>query len=200
VLRNPGKPVLITIDDGYIDTYEIAVPTLKEYGFSAVISCVADLSRRSVWWDAEKGIPSGELMRAEHLKELSVAGMEIASHSVSHPHLPQLDERSARYELAESKSVLEDLLGKEVRIFTYPYGETTKWIKQIAEDVGYRYAFAVYTGPIRFGSDLYEIRRVLMKDSTNPGYLASSLLGFRAAKGWGVSKIREFLRPAQRTL
>jgi peptidoglycan/xylan/chitin deacetylase (PgdA/CDA1 family) len=194
ITRNSKKPVLITFDDGYLNMFEIAFPILTKFGFSAVVSRSADLSRSSNWWDTEIGFPAAPLMDSAHLIELDKAGIEIASHTMNHIHLPQIAGMRLRYEVAESKCVLENLLGKEVPIFIYPYGETNKEIKLMVEQAGYRCAFAAYTGPINFESDLYEIRRILMRNRFSPAYMASTLRGLSVVKQWAVNKVRNAIR------
>src|SRR5262249_54153417 len=50
----PGKVVAITIDDGYLDTFEAAAPILREHGFTATVFVVAGLVGRRSLWDVGK--------------------------------------------------------------------------------------------------------------------------------------------------
>ena len=45
----PTNSVAITIDDGYADTYEIAFPTLKNFGFPATLFAVTDFLDEKCW-------------------------------------------------------------------------------------------------------------------------------------------------------
>jgi peptidoglycan/xylan/chitin deacetylase (PgdA/CDA1 family) len=187
------SPVLITFDDGYLDMFEVAFPILKDFGFSAVVSRSADFSRTSNWWDPDPDSLYGRLMGCAHLRELDKAGMEIGSHAMHHSHLPLLPVQKLQYELAESKKVLEDLLGKEVIVFTYPYGETNNEIKKMVELVGYQCAFAAYTGPLGFQADLFEIRRIFMKNRSSVAYMAGTLGGLSVMRQWTICKARDIL-------
>ena len=69
-------------------------------------------------------------------------------------------------EVGESKKKLEDLLGRPVLSFAYPYGDVNAEIKKAVQEAGYPFGIAVNNGPTRFGEDLLEIRRVHMF----PGY------------------------------
>ena len=191
--RQTGKPILLTFDDGYSDILDVALPILKEFGFSGIVSCLADFSRLTNWWDGKKNIPPARLLGPDEVKLLDSAGLEIASHTMSHPHLPLLDRNLMREELAKSKEVFEDLLGKEVRIFTYPYGETDRFVKAAVRETGYRCALAAFTGPISFDSDLFEIRRTEIRDQHNSIFLESTLLGIQYLRGWATRAVREQL-------
>jgi peptidoglycan/xylan/chitin deacetylase (PgdA/CDA1 family) len=91
-------------------------------------------------------------------------GLSIGSHGHSHHKLAGLDGDSQRRELAESKRILEDRLGREVAALAYPYGwpgTYTAETKAIAAQSGYRVAFASLEGINRPGSlDPFEIRRL----------------------------------------
>ena len=45
----PTNPVAITIDDGYRDAYEIALPVLNEFGYKATLFAVTDFIDRKCW-------------------------------------------------------------------------------------------------------------------------------------------------------
>jgi peptidoglycan/xylan/chitin deacetylase (PgdA/CDA1 family) len=94
------------------------------------------------------------------------AGLTIGSHGHSHQRLARLDEDTQRYELAESKRILESRLGREVTALAYPYGwpgTYTAQTKALAAEVGYRLAFASREGTNRPGTpplDRYEVSRL----------------------------------------
>ena len=68
-------------------------------------------------------VPRSDLMLSSaQVKAMAAAGMQIGAHTVNHPILARLDEHEARFELAHSKGVLEDLLGAPVPLFAYPNG------------------------------------------------------------------------------
>ena len=103
---NPSqKTVMITFDDGTYGQYKYAFPILKKYGLTATYYIVSNRS----------GI------RAPQLKEMAQAGMEIASHSATHPNLVNLkDLEQLTYEIYSSKSILAARTGKPVYGIAYP--------------------------------------------------------------------------------
>ncbi len=67
-------------------------------------------------------------------------GMEIGSHTVSHPQLTKLDDQAARAELVDSKKELEDILGAPVTAFCYPYGKFNRRLSELVQESGYQLA------------------------------------------------------------
>src|SRR5215510_2856739 len=80
----PHNSVLVTIDDGYLSTWSIALPILKTHGIPAVAFVTPDLVGRRI--STDQHITRTYAGWAE-LSELSVSGIEVASHSLSHRSL-----------------------------------------------------------------------------------------------------------------
>jgi peptidoglycan/xylan/chitin deacetylase (PgdA/CDA1 family) len=72
------------------------------------------------------------------MKELLAMGMEIGSHTVTHPVLTQIPMSDVDRELRDSRRMLEDVLGREVTSFCYPAGRFNRGIVQRAAHAGYR--------------------------------------------------------------
>ena len=130
------KPVVITFDDGYMDTYELAFPLLCDYNMTATVFLVTDRLGGSNQWDSEKAqqVP---LMKAEHAQEMALTGMSIGSHSRTHSALPTLNSSEAWDEIRGSKEDLEDRIGIAVRTFCYPYGRSNAQIQEMVRQAGY---------------------------------------------------------------
>jgi peptidoglycan/xylan/chitin deacetylase (PgdA/CDA1 family) len=154
----PKKPIILTFDDGYEDNYIYAFPLLKKFGFPTVIFLVADETRRTNFWDADE--PQVRLMTNEQIREMSAAGIEFGSHTVTHPNLSQCSPEQTRLELTESKQMIEQLTGKKIISLAYPYGAVNEIIKPIAAETGYKFGIATNSGPFKFYEDLFEIRRI----------------------------------------
>jgi len=90
---------------------------------------------------------------------------EIGSHTLTHPYLTKIPISDAEREITESKKRLEKILGREVVGLSYPSGDHNDEIARLAEEAGYKYAFALY----KIGVHIYpylKLRNVL-KDSLN---------------------------------
>jgi peptidoglycan/xylan/chitin deacetylase (PgdA/CDA1 family) len=155
----PRKPIILTFDDGYEDNYTNAFPLLKQFGMTGVIFLVVNPQITNNVWDVRDGEPSASLLNREEILEMADYGIEFGSHTSNHVKLADVPQDVARNELYESKQTLEAMLGEPVLSICYPYGVVNEAVKQLAEDVGYPFGIASDSGPMRFGDDLFEIRR-----------------------------------------
>ena len=143
---DPKKTCILTFDDGYLDNFEYAAPILEDLGFRATIFCLsACLGSLSAWTDDPlwRGIP---LMAAEEIRELSERGFEIGSHTRSHCDLGRTsreDPLRVRREIFDSRTELEDILGKPVSAFCYPYGSLSPESVECVREAGYTSARSV---------------------------------------------------------
>jgi peptidoglycan/xylan/chitin deacetylase (PgdA/CDA1 family) len=171
------RVVAITLDDGYLDNYTVAFPLLLEHGFTATIFAVADLDRRANFWDVTGPMAGAPLLQPKHLREMSERGISFGSHGDSHAPLVALDDAAVLAELTRSRDVLEQVLGRRVDTFAYPYGTVDGRSKALVARAGYRCAFAVNSGPLRADADLLEIRRVLVGDVASDLYMSAKVEG-----------------------
>ncbi|WP_294093537.1 polysaccharide deacetylase family protein [uncultured Cetobacterium sp.] len=155
------KWIMLTFDDGYKDNYENAFPILKKYQFKGIIY-ILDGVKYNKWDVDDKNNPEKEfpLMNAEELLEMQKYGIEFGGHTSTHPKLAELSLENVKKEIILSKNNIENLVGKELLSFAYPYGSLNEDVKKIAQESGYQFAVATDSGSITFSDDLFEIRRV----------------------------------------
>ncbi|HEV7481974.1 MAG TPA: glycosyltransferase [Solirubrobacterales bacterium] len=155
----PGKPIVLTFDDGYVDFLEQAAPLLKRYGFSATVFVVAELVGRSNEWDADLGerLP---LMGWEEIERLARDGFEIGSHSARHLPLVTLDQGRLATDLARSKSLLEERLGTPVTSLSYPFGLHDATVQSVAGACGYEFAVTTDEWPASWSDSLLALPRL----------------------------------------
>jgi peptidoglycan/xylan/chitin deacetylase (PgdA/CDA1 family) len=164
-LALPRFPVVITFDDAYAETYDLAFPLLREFGMKAVVFAVGDRSLMTNVWDVAEGAPASVLMSDQQLLEMHAAGFEIGSHSLSHRHLASIPADEAWDQISRSRMKLEILLNSTVSTFAYPYGEVTPELKAMVARAGYSFACASYTGPPTVVTDHLEMRRITIVES-----------------------------------
>jgi peptidoglycan/xylan/chitin deacetylase (PgdA/CDA1 family) len=143
----PGKPVLITFDDGYLDNYTNAFPILQKYNLKASFYIITGI------------IGNENRMTAAQIREMDAAGMGIGSHTVTHRSLGELAAQETAVELSRSKATLEQILGKAVNFIAYPCGSYRQDTLHMATQSGYVGGFSVKQGNALFTNTMV-IRRI----------------------------------------
>jgi peptidoglycan/xylan/chitin deacetylase (PgdA/CDA1 family) len=143
--------VFLTFDDGFRDNYETVFPLLRERGMRAfvfVLPPLVDSGAQFAWPEvAEDSIRFPSSMRSvtwSMLEEMKDGGFEVGSHTLTHPHLPQLAGERLRQELWESRVRIRDKLGS-CDTLAYPFGHWNPDVAAAAADCGYRFAFTLPT-------------------------------------------------------
>lgn len=172
---NDGKYLLVTFDDGYEDNYRLAFPILKKYGYKAIIFLVAGLEYNS--WDSKNNEPKLKMMNKQQLLEMQDYGIEFGSHTLTHSDLTKLTLEETKRELAESKKMLEEKLGKEIISFAFPYGNCNEEVKKIAQKTGYKFVYATDNAALGLHEDLFQIRRIGIFPNTKVRGLARKVKG-----------------------
>lgn len=182
----PADHFAVTFDDGYLSVYEHACPLLKERDMTATVYVVVDLLGGINEWDRRAGDQEEKMMSADQARELADNGFEIGSHTLTHPHLPRLDDEQLAQEIADSKHKLEDLIGREVASFSYPYGDFDCRVLNAAIAAGYKNAVSTRLGAVIGGTSLYELPRVNVRWNGFGWQLRRKIR--RAMKASGLSK------------
>lgn len=166
----PPRSVLITFDDGFAGLYQHALPLLAARSWPATVFLVSGLiGQHDVWGSSEFGAPgSRALLDARQIAEMARHGIDFQSHSCSHADLTTLNTRSLTQQIGGSRHQLEDLLGRPVDCFAYPYGRHDARVREAVQTAGYRIAFSVQPGFNRPGGDPWTVRRldITGRDST----------------------------------
>ena len=93
------------------------------------------------------------------LARLADQGHEIGSHSIRHEMLTQLDDVALEAEVAGSRRILENGLGRPVRSFCYPNGDVDDRVASAVKAAGYRCAVTVEPGFNAPDRDVYRLKR-----------------------------------------
>jgi peptidoglycan/xylan/chitin deacetylase (PgdA/CDA1 family) len=145
-VREPAdRTVAITFDDAYLSVLLLGKPLLDAVGYPATVyapTAYLDTPERPLAWDGIEQWLGGEHEREllpmtwDQLGELAEAGWEVGSHTLTHPHLTQLDDLALREELTGSKAELERRLGR-CETLAYPYGDHDERVVAAAGAAGY---------------------------------------------------------------
>jgi peptidoglycan/xylan/chitin deacetylase (PgdA/CDA1 family) len=101
-------------------------------------------------------------MNREQIERWLSAGLEVGSHTCSHPRLHEVSRAEALREIAESRSALRDRFGACVAHFAYPFGQFTEDVSQLVRSAGYLSAVTVLHGVARACDDRYRLPRILV--------------------------------------
>jgi peptidoglycan/xylan/chitin deacetylase (PgdA/CDA1 family) len=156
------RSVILTFDDGYADTYTEALVLLRQYRFTATCYVVSDLIGSHNRWDDEYQTERKALMTRDQLQYWVEAGMEIGSHSCSHPWLNRLSAEDAYQEIAESRATLGRLLNTTVDHFCYPFGGCNSECAELVRRAGFHSAVTTRPGHARASDDRYRLPRHLV--------------------------------------
>jgi peptidoglycan/xylan/chitin deacetylase (PgdA/CDA1 family) len=141
-----GKRVVITFDDGYVNTLRFGLGPLAAGKFYAVQFLVADLLGRCNEWDVPLGEAPEPIMDQAQVRDWLAAGHAVGSHTLTHPFLTRLPLASAREEITASRKKLEDLFGRAIEHFCYPYGDWNEAVRDVAQAAGYKTACTTNPG------------------------------------------------------
>jgi peptidoglycan/xylan/chitin deacetylase (PgdA/CDA1 family) len=104
-------------------------------------------------------------MSEDELRKLSGNGLvEIGAHSLTHPALSALPPALQAHELGASKARLEDVLGTEIRGCSYPQGQSSAGVQQLAREAGYDFACGSVASAVGSRSNLFHLPRVSVRN------------------------------------
>ncbi len=171
----PAKSVVITIDDGYRSTFEIAYPILKKYGFPATVFLYTDFVGASdaMTWAQMKDMTSSKLVT-------------IQPHSKSHANLTVRlsGETDARYrerirrEVLAPLGVIKERLGEPTFTYAYPYGDVNEYVVDLLVKDGIAQGVTVTPGGNPFYAYPYMLRRSMIFGNEDLDAFKSKLVTF----------------------
>ncbi len=146
--RIPHNTVVITFDDGNRNNYTSAFPVLKEYGLPATIFLVSD-------W-----IGKDNFLTDPQIKEMERYNIDFGSHTRTHPFVTELSGEELKEEIVSSKKAIEEISGKPVYTFCFPFGGKNKDARQILQEAGFKAACVTFPRDDSIVIDRYELKRI----------------------------------------
>ena len=130
----PSQTVVLTFDDGFASVTDKAVDVLDRFGFTATVFVISGyMGRCNDWADPPAGLGTRRILSWGQARELARAGLEIGSHTRTHPDLTCLSATQAKEEIVGSRREIEDIIGDAVTSFSYPYGEMNSTVSTCVE-------------------------------------------------------------------
>jgi len=147
------KAFNITYDDGVLQDVRF-VHLLNRYGLKGTFNLNSQLMQQEFAWIHESGLQVRRLP-PEAVREL-YRGHEVASHTLTHPYMQELDWHGVMHQMGADRWNLEQLLGQPVEGFAVPFSYYSDLIADCARDTGFAYArMSEFSGSYMPCSDWY---------------------------------------------
>lgn len=145
----PDKPVILTIDDGHWDLATDILPILKKYNAHATAYIIPGFIGRS------------DFLSPKQLQEVIDSGLvEIGAHTVHHIALKGKLDPIVKYEVAESRAMLEKDYHVHVYSFAYPNGSFDEQAIKEVKDAGFMTAVSTIPGSLHNQEDRFFLYRL----------------------------------------
>ncbi len=130
----PPKPVIISVDDGYVDDVRTILPTLERFHMVATFFVITGRTSEPGFLDDAQ------------IRELDRAGMDVGDHTAHHVDLTAITASQLAQETAGSKRALEAILGHPVSFFAYPFGAENPTVVAAIRSAGFALAYTTAGG------------------------------------------------------
>ncbi len=147
----PPNPIMISFDDSHEEHFSIAARELEKYGF------------KGVFFVMTIAIDKPHYLSHQEIYDLARAGNTIACHTYDHPLLTRLPNNEWSEEIDKPRKLLEQITGKPVYYFAYPYGA---WDERAVDELkrrGIKAAFQL-SEQQDLRNPMYTIRRIMVSD------------------------------------
>jgi peptidoglycan/xylan/chitin deacetylase (PgdA/CDA1 family) len=155
----PGKPLVLSFDDGYRPQFTYALPELRRHGWPGVLDLKAE----------------GSDLYTSNVEAMIGAGWELASHTINHSDLTTLGAAELKEEVAGSRAILRREYGVPVADFCYPAGRFDEAVIAAVESAGYTASTTEIPGYADRDAP-YELSRFEILGSTGVTGLAADLV------------------------
>ena len=155
----PRKSVVLTIDDGYRSTYEVAFPILRKFGFQATVFLYSDF------------VGAPDALTWPQMKEMESSGLvKIQPHSKTHANLVTrlAGETDAKYrdrmraEVDTPVRLIQDRLAVPSLAFAFPYGDVNETVIDLLKRDGVQIGVTVTPGGNGFYAYPFMLRRSMV--------------------------------------
>ncbi|MCZ4222429.1 polysaccharide deacetylase family protein [Pedobacter rhodius] len=161
-----SKPIMLTFDDTDEDQFTVVRPTLDKLGYKAVYFIMTvSIGRKGKFVN---------YMTKEQIKQLADEGNVIGSHTYDHKNFKKYSGKDWEEQLDKPTKKLEEITGKKMTEFAYPFGLwNAEGIPELKKR-GFRMAYQLSTK--RDEKDpLFTIRRIIASGYWSPKTLSNSI-------------------------
>lgn len=135
--------VVVTFHDAFVSVLDNALPLTTKLGIPVTIFVPTQYVGQRPGWIEDKEYPDYKevVMSAEQLRALDPELICLGSHGVAHSDFSRMTDEEARRELRKSKADLEQIIGRRVTLFAFPYGGYSEKMATWAKEAGYERIF-----------------------------------------------------------
>lgn len=130
----PPKPVMVSVDDGYVDDVRTILPDLLRFHMVGTFFVITGRT-------SEPGF-----LNDDQIRELDRAGMDVGDHTAHHVDLTQITPSQLQTETAGSRRALQAILGHPVYSFAYPFGAENASVVSAVSAAGFSLAYTTAGG------------------------------------------------------
>jgi glycosyltransferase involved in cell wall biosynthesis/peptidoglycan/xylan/chitin deacetylase (PgdA/CDA1 family) len=156
----PPRSIIITIDDGYVETVTLALPILHHHDYPATVFLVTGKVGSTNCWADDLALKGRQLMSWQEIKEMANKSTQFGAHTQNHPNLTSISVEQAWDEITGSKTDLERELQTPVIAFAYPFGEFNESVQALVEQAGFLGSCTVEGGSNSWSISLSKLRRI----------------------------------------
>ena len=175
----PDHCVVLTFDDGYRNFLTGALPRLTARDMPVSVFLITDRiqpenqTQRNQWseFDDETYLSWSEI------EELRRHGVEIGSHTCSHPKLPGIGPTEAERELRVSYETIATHLSQATMPLAFPYGLYSDSVLAMTRALPYTCALTTEAGLNSTVTDQFQLRRNLIGDDDDEALFAARVSG-----------------------
>ncbi len=161
----PRRQAVLSFDDGFDDLYEQVFPLLTQNHIPAIIYLVTDRTENN--WKSRKALRPLKLLSPERICEMSRHDIIFGSHTRTHENLTQCTDNQLLNEVVNSKKIIEDMLGLEIKHFCYPYGAVNQRVADTVKQAGYKTACTTKKGSVYLNSNPFMLPRLTIGKRMN---------------------------------
>ncbi len=185
----PAGSIVITFDDGYMDTYTRAHPVLGKQNIPATIFLVSGYIGLENKWDEQNQLAGRPLMSWSQIQEMMDQGVHFGAHTCTHSALTAIPLNLAEEEITLSRKQLQSKLNVPIDVFAYPYGEYDSSIQELVQQAGFAAGCSVDAGLNTLMTPVFSLRRTEIQGTDSlPRFLLSLWMGDAEALGWRRSR------------
>lgn len=152
----PEKPIILTLDDGYLNALTEVLPLLEKYDMRATVSVVGSFSQAATeandpnpmyayltWQDMQTLEKSGRVELGNHTYAMHAIGQRRGCMKVQ-GESEESYQQSLKTDLAKLQDAMMQKVGIAPLVFTYPYGFISEESVPVLKELGFLAAFSCH--------------------------------------------------------